>query len=130
MSCDPGPAMNELEFFRHLHLRGGRQCGGQLIALSWFTWQVHQLERTIQDQCFSDLLWSGFVSDQYIGVQFSLCAAHWFDLVWYIGLLAHQRDNREWALRSGALLSDLCFAASWDQKEVANHVTSLGARLT
>jgi hypothetical protein len=130
--------MNMLEFFDHLRnvrLPGDDddkcRCAGPLIELSLWSWQVYQLERIFEgSQQYSDLLWSGFVTDRYVGICYQLCVAHWFDLVCKIGQLAYRFQRRDWAMQSGSLLSDLCYVVGWDLKEVANLISSLGARLT
>lgn len=130
MPCEQCSDMNELEFFDQMRDRDDRCCLGPLIKLSLWSWQVYQLERIIQGARHSDLLWSGFVTDRYVGIHFELCAAHWFDLIWFAGVMAHRHRRRDWAVQSGSLLCDLCYAAGWDQKEVANLITRMGVRLT
>lgn len=130
MSCEQSASVNELEFFAQIRRRPTGHCLGQLITLSLWSWQVYQLERIFQDGPHSELLWSGFVDDRYVGIQYQLCAAHWFDLLWFAGLMAYRDNRRDWAVQAGSLLSDLCYVAGWDRKEVSNLITGMGARLT
>jgi hypothetical protein len=130
MACEQSEKMNELAFFAGIRERPLGECVGPLATLSLWSWQVGQLERIFQDGPHSDLLWSGFVTDRYIGIHYELCAGHWFDLVWFAGLMAYRHGRRDWAVQSGSLLRDLCYVCGWDQKEVANLITGMGARLT
>jgi hypothetical protein len=130
--CEHDPGIDVLAFFREVS--NGRSpagsCLGPEITMSLWSWQVGQLERIFQGAPHSDLLWSGYVNVKSVGLEFQLCAAHWFDLVWYAGLAAFRDNRRDWAAQSGMLLTDLCLAAGWDHKEVANLITNMGARLT
>lgn len=131
MPCEQSSSMNELEFFGRFRGREDGCCLGPVIKFSLGSWQIYQLERIFQGSSrHSDLLWSGFVGDSHAGILFELCAAHWFDLIWFIGLMAFRHRRRDWAIQSGSVLCDLCYAAGWDRKEVANLITSMGVRLT
>lgn len=131
MPCEQCSDMNELEFFGQFRRRQDGCCLGRLIKFSLGSGSIYQLERSFEGSPrHSDLLWSGFVGDHHVGIIFELCAAHWFDLIWFIGLMAFRHRRRDWAGQSGSLLRDLCYAAGWDEKEVSNVITSMGARLT
>lgn len=132
MSCTPTSTPTELDFVQALYSRLSTDysCAGPLVHMSLWPWRVFTLERIFDNAEASDLLWSGFLSDGYVGVHFSLCAAHWMDLACLTWIRATQSGRPDSASEAQALAQDLCFSAGWDVKEIVNMLAWRRARLT
>lgn len=122
MACLPTQDHRELEFVSSLSSRDPEigECRGPLLQLAFWPTKVFVLEHIFNSQAASDTLWEGFCGDRCVGVHFELCGAHWLDLAALVGLRAAQYRRSDWTGEAHNLLAEICHAASWDPKEIAN----------
>jgi hypothetical protein len=131
MACKPTNSLSELQFVQALLRRSCHgECQGPALHLVLDPQRVFRLDRIMQSNVASDVLWSGFIADSAAGPEFALCAAHWFDLACLAWARAIQFNKLNWSAEAEDLLQDLCFVAQWDAKEIVNMFAWQRARLT
>lgn len=130
-NCTATDVHGELEFVQALHDRMETgACRGPMLMLRMPADRVCSIERILCSEIASNVFWSGFLTDGPGGVEFELCAAHWFDLSCLLWARGWERRRSDWLRRAEELLQDLCREAGWDPKEIANLFTWRRVRLT
>lgn len=132
MACLPTKTSGELEFVHAMctRTRPFAECRGPLLRVVLWPFRVFTLEHIFDLQQASDTLWDGYCEDSPAGVLFELCGAHWIDLVTLCGLRARLCKRPDWNSEARHLLDDVCAAAAWDVKEIANMFAWQRERLT
>lgn len=121
MSCTPDERTSELDFARSLTTRTSDECSGPLVSMDVTSRQVCELEEIFSSQLAVDVLWDGYQGSEAIGpLHFSICGAHWLDLVALVLLRSHQQQRQDWYWCANALVQTLCRSAGWDDKELNN----------
>lgn len=102
-----------------------------MVLLAFSAVRLHALEEAFQSQRASELLWGALVPrSDGDWLTFLLCAVHWMELASLIAVRAHQYLRGDWLSESSALLHEICDAAAWDPKEIANLLTWQRVQLT
>ena len=132
MPCTAKEAATELEFVQQLCARRPHvnECCGPLLTIAFPTTGVFVLEHILDSGAASDLLWDGFLPDRHVDVYFRLCAGHWIDLTGLCVWRAKQFARSDWHGIAENLMNEVCQAASWDAKEIANMFAWQRLRLT
>jgi len=119
--CDDAGPQTEWEFFRATRTREPDGCCGPLLKLEISDQQFHRIDEAINDGRARDLL-TLQDDESPQPLWFLLCAAHWMDLIYVVGVKAVTQQEAVWFNTATVLLVQVCQAAGWDPKEVANLV--------
>lgn len=115
----------EYEFIQSIRDRRPGDCRGPHATLKLWRHQIGLL-----DECFEigtaphDLLWQNFQADHpFEGFcVFRLCAAHWMDLSYLVGIRSRENGRVDWMALGSSLMHKACLGAGFDPKEIINMI--------
>jgi hypothetical protein len=111
----------EWAYVASLRYREIDACWGSLLRLTLPAESIALLEHSFQNTDAFERMWSGLQPDD-TELTFVLCAAHWMDLSYLSGVHGRQYQRGSWSQVATDLLHEICRAAGWDAREIANQV--------